>query len=245
MALLTDAPVVDTRKGGPPGDRILWPFLRMYAEVEKHETWSGTFLKRPLTPQEAKKGLDPAERDEWGFVLDTHLEVVQPSLIISMGKHVTAWLLNQPKVRMETVHGLAYPYGDATVVPAFHPSAGLTDSKRLSYTVADFKAAANVFGLWEPATRARTFRAATRADINLVRSAGTVAIDTEYDPKTGEPIMLTFSTRPDNGFAIWATDRPSLLLFGLALRSRRPRVVFHNALADLRPLKAMGIDIVG
>ena len=144
IAIVEDAPAFDRdRRGGPPGSKILWPFLRNEAGVERHEAWSTTLVKRELTAEEAKNGVDGDEIASWGAVLESQLEVAQPSLILALGKHAAGYLLAR-RVRMEVVHGLAFQRGGSVVVPAFHPAAGLKDSKRLAFSVDDFKALGRV-----------------------------------------------------------------------------------------------------
>jgi uracil-DNA glycosylase family 4 len=248
LAIIADTPAPDQdRRGGPPGEKTLWPFLRMHAGVERHEAWLGTLFKRELTEAEKKKGVEDDELASWGAVLDSQLEVVGASVLLPLGKYAASHLLGR-RARMETIHGLAFQRNDHVVVPAFHPAAGLTDSKRLAYTVDDFQALGRVLRgqqkVWSLAAGVPITGVWQAEDIADLGRFPRVAIDTEYDPKTGTPIMLTFSTVSNTGAAIWAHDIRGLIAFRQALERHRPEVLLHNALADLLPLKRMGVDLV-
>jgi uracil-DNA glycosylase family 4 len=248
IAIIADTPAPDQgRRGGPPGEKLLWPFLRAHAGVERHEAWLGTFLKRELTEREKKKGVEADELETWNTVLESQLAVVQAPVVLVLGKYAAAALLGR-RVRMETVHGLAFQNGDRVVVPAFHPAAGLTDSKRLAYTVDDFQALGRVLRgqqkVWEQALEPPSHGPAELLDFRDIERSGRISIDTEFDPKTGTPLMLTCSAYPTRGFAIWAHDRAALAYFTRVLERARPEVVLHAALADLPVLKRMGIDLV-
>lgn len=249
VAIIQDTPPPDSdRRGGPPGEKLLWPYLRMEAGLERHDVWLSHFIKRELTEDEKKKGVSDDELGEWAAVLASQLDVVAPSVVVVLGKFVAGALLGR-RVRMETVHGIAFQVADRIVVPAFHPAAGLKDSKRLVYTVADFRALGRVLRGAQPTWQrhdesGRVYGEATLDTIAEIGEYPSVAIDTEYDPRTGTPIMLTFTAKPDTGYAIWAHDAPLLDAFGEALRIFNLKVVLHNALADLLPLKKMGIDLV-
>lgn len=245
IAIIADTPAPDQdRRGGPPGEKILWPFLRMHAGVERHETWMGTLLKRELTEQEKKKGVEKDELETWASVLESQLDIVQPAVLVPMGKYAARVLLRLPAARLETVHGLAFQRDRGLVVPAWHPAAGLTDSKRLAYTVADFQALGRVLRgqqkVWSPA--------ASLPEVwdprDLLIDTRDVAIDTEFDPKTGTPLMLTLSTFAGGGAAIWVHETERLKLFREWLEAKRPTAWLHSALADLPVLKRLGIDLV-
>ncbi len=71
-----------------------------------------------------------------------------------------------------------------------------------------------------------------------------LAIDTEYDPVTREPWCLTYSTIEGQARMVRADDLVTLAMLARELEIQRPTVILHYALADLEPLRKMGIDLI-
>jgi uracil-DNA glycosylase len=56
--------------------------------------------------------------------LEAKLELIKPKVIVTLGNFATKLLLNTTQ-GITKVRGQTYPYGKATIVPTFHPSAAL------------------------------------------------------------------------------------------------------------------------
>jgi len=56
--------------------------------------------------------------------LEAKLELIDPNVIVTLGNFATKLLLNTTQ-GITKVRGQTYPYGKATLVPTFHPSAAL------------------------------------------------------------------------------------------------------------------------
>ncbi len=56
--------------------------------------------------------------------LDRHLELVDPRLVVTLGRTATAWALG-PRVRLAEVRGREQPFRGRLLLPTYHPSAAL------------------------------------------------------------------------------------------------------------------------
>jgi uracil-DNA glycosylase len=66
----------------------------------------------------------PEEIESCRPYLETQIELIDPSVIVTLGNFATKLLLNTTQ-GITKVRGQTYPYGKATLVPTFHPSAAL------------------------------------------------------------------------------------------------------------------------
>jgi len=66
----------------------------------------------------------PDEIEQCRPWLETQLELIDPKVIVTLGNFATKLLLNTTQ-GITKVRGRTYPYGKATLVPTFHPSAAL------------------------------------------------------------------------------------------------------------------------
>lgn len=255
IAVVGEAPAEkDVQQGLPlvsPAGKVHWPFLGIATGLRREQCYVTNLKKQQFTEEEEREGLDPDSFEDWRAILHDELDEVGPDSILAIGRWAAAAFLGFD-VKMERVHGIphqAWLNGGrpVTVTPAFHPAAGMRDSKRLAYTLDDYAAfgrhLAGKLAVWEPKPAGSQYRLWQPED-TFSCPLGAIAIDTEFDPKTGKPLMLTFTTEPGTGFAIRADDGPSLRRFATALAMLKPTVAFHNCLADLSKLKEMEIDIV-
>jgi DNA polymerase I-like protein with 3'-5' exonuclease and polymerase domains len=68
-----------------------------------------------------------------------------------------------------------------------------------------------------------------------------IAIDTEYDPRTGVPWCLSWSCEEGKGRVVMADNRPALAAIGAHVSNPDVLTIFHNAVADLPILESLGI----
>jgi DNA polymerase len=83
----------------------------------------------------------PEELEAYGKYLDRELEIIQPSMIVTLGRFSMAKFL--PGVTISRVHGkpheIVWQGRDLTVVPMYHPAAALRNGEVLRQTQADFQ----------------------------------------------------------------------------------------------------------
>lgn len=66
----------------------------------------------------------PAELSACRPWLDAQLSLLRPKVIVTLGNSATRWLLDS-KEGITKLRGRTYDWGDAVLVPTFHPSAAL------------------------------------------------------------------------------------------------------------------------
>ena len=82
---------------------------------------------------------DPKSAEKQAFLpyLLEQLEVVQPKLVITLGKHSLQSLL--PELEIGAVHGQKQVFEGYTVLPLYHPAAGIYNRKLRPTMLQDFK----------------------------------------------------------------------------------------------------------
>jgi DNA polymerase I-like protein with 3'-5' exonuclease and polymerase domains len=166
-------------------------------------------------------------------------------MVLAVGAYTTRALLGE--VALHTAHGLPHLGVDGvTIFPVFHPAGILHgDSNSLSLTAFDLAQA----GKWWRGEREGGDEGPEETEIvthiDNHDDVTEIAVDTEYYPLTGEPICWSVSAQPGKAIVVWPHQTREMQLLGEWIRIKKPLIIFHNALADLPPLKRMGIDIDG
>ncbi len=179
------------------------------------------------------------------------LKIVQPKIIGAIGRFATRVFI--PGAEMERIHGIPHQcyfkdLGPFTVIPIYHPAAGLRDPEKMLRTLYDFKSLADVFRGRSPnAHMADEFDGQENyrrvSDPFMVRleleGEYVVAVDTET--VRGKAWCLTLSTRPGRGILIRSDQIECLKVVAAHLSNPDVLTVLHNALFDLGILAQMGI----
>ena len=87
----------------------------------------------------------PSEISACSHHLRDDVLMTQPRVIATLGGYATRWFLGN--VNMERVHGIPFPYDGivkSTIVPIYHPAAGLHDSTNMSKILSDFQVLSQV-----------------------------------------------------------------------------------------------------
>jgi DNA polymerase len=67
--------------------------------------------------------------------LNRLVALIQPKLIVTLGRHSLAWFL--PEARLSDVHGILQQIGPYAVFPLYHPAAALlVHARRLAFEAA-------------------------------------------------------------------------------------------------------------
>lgn len=89
--------------------------------LTRDQFWIANVLQcRPPGNRDPK----PDEISECRPYLEAKIEIIKPKVIITLGNFATKLLLNTTE-GITKMRGRTYPYGDATLVPTYHPSAAL------------------------------------------------------------------------------------------------------------------------
>lgn len=197
------------------------------------------------------------------------LQAVRPSLVAAMGRFITRELVGED-VMMEAVHGQPY-YGVSyagmafTVVPCYHPAAGLHDPKSpMAARSADDIRILGLVSRGDCIPEIRDTYTPVYKLLSLLEERGAAPgawaggvlglclpfdtrgqdlrlyVDTEGSIR--RPKCISFSFAPGTGYVIMA-DEPKLLSFLWNwIKAHGPRLVFHYAPADIPVLRVLGFD---
>ncbi len=233
--------------------KVTWQLLLRYASLTREDAYVTNVCKE-LAPD------NPTEKqiERWTPRLLEELEEVQPKVVATLGLHATRWFLG-PDATMERCHGLPHkciipgPDGSfgsdspvVTVLPCYHPAAGLHTTNDLQMTAQDFEVLGEVVrgrrgprpvDEWpEPNYK-------VCAPYPPEHRSPYCAVDTEGP--AAAPWNLSWCTYPGEAGLIATTHQYLIRQFAEWLGETRPLVVMHNALHDLPVLRTMGIDILG
>jgi DNA polymerase len=89
--------------------------------LSRRQFWIGNVLK--CRPPNNRDPL-PDEIASCRPYLEQQLALIEPKVIVTLGNFATKLLLDTTE-GITKVRGRTYPYGDATLVPTYHPSAAL------------------------------------------------------------------------------------------------------------------------
>jgi len=78
----------------------------------------------------------PAEKEEWLPYLQEQLDIIQPKLIVTLGRHSMDVLL--PGLKISQVHGQPKRYKEHVYLPLFHPAAALYNGGMRQTLIDDF-----------------------------------------------------------------------------------------------------------
>ncbi len=238
--------------------KVLWFMSRLYAGLPRSAVYIDNLMDQRHTDDRGKdRGPTEAEFAAYAPGLRRRLAQVNPKLVVTLGRFSTRAVLRRD-LPMEVANGCLYhtPKGRA-VIPVVHPAAGLHQPEMLAHTahglqmVGDYLRTRGVHGEVPapvdqyPAPSYLLLQTTPQGppSIKLYPDLP-VAIDTEYDPVTREPWCLTFTDAEGKAAMIRADDKPALAAFRRALDFQAPTVILHNAMADLEPLRRMGIDVL-
>ncbi|HUB94096.1 MAG TPA: uracil-DNA glycosylase [Verrucomicrobiae bacterium] len=79
---------------------------------------------------------ESAEKEAWLPYLQEQLDIIQPKLIVTLGRHSMDVLL--PGLKISQVHGQPKRYKDHVYLPLFHPAAALYNSGMRQTLIDDF-----------------------------------------------------------------------------------------------------------
>ncbi len=107
--------------------------LLAQAELRRSEVWIGNIVKcRPLGNRDPL----PEELTICGEFLERQIEVIDPDVIITLGRYSMGRFL--PGARIGSVHGQLRKVGSRYVIPMYHPADTLKQSTLKTTILADF-----------------------------------------------------------------------------------------------------------
>jgi uracil-DNA glycosylase family 4 len=253
VAFIGEAPgAVELKERRPfvgPSGGILWPLVWRECRLDRSDVYVTNLLKIEMTPKWSKNGVPPEVLAEYGAALDEELALLPDlDITVPVGRYAARHFLGE-WAQMMTVNGRVWNLaGGRCAVPVIHPAAAMRDASQLAWTQKGLETLGRVlrgqgpepvpvapnpiiFDSWEDFV-----------DCGFRYDADTVALDTEWLPN-GQPWGLSFSDQAAHALVLRASDTAGLASLREWLVNRRPAVALHYALADLDPLRRMGIDL--
>lgn len=246
---------------GRAGDELTRTYLRL-ADLRRSEV----FLTTVVQCRQLRNGQD--QRPGAALIsscADNHLQEeiwsVNPEMIVLCGSVACSLV---PDITLEYDHGFPRRVEDCpglfgwsgTVVPMYHPAAGMTESRFMIWLLEDWERLGKYRrGAWEPPI---TSPLALKPDYRLLTTEDEVwsafdthgrgefykhlPVDTESDE--GRIWSIQFSTAPGNGYMILAENKPLIDTFDTNLSWNYDRkIVAHNAPYDLDELDEAGVHV--
>ncbi len=203
-----------------------------------------TNLVKERVPDDGDPTPEDISRDEVELLME--LREVNPKIVVPMGAPATRYFLGD-NVNMEAVHGIPHNGKGFTVLPAYHPAAGLHDQsgKMQSLIAYDFQQlAALIKGDLAPHPVIDDIKNPCYEEVGPKDVYGSLvsrtqcAVDTEG--LKGRPWGLSFSVNRGTG---WVIRKHSLALqaFQDVWGRDEMEMILHNALHDLPVLEEMGV----
>jgi uracil-DNA glycosylase family 4 len=206
----------------------------------------------------------PERIEAWSGYLEQEIAAVRPDLVVAVGRFATDWLLGH-QVDMDRVHGVPFPNVErangATVIPVFHPAAGLHQPRYKPFLQWDYHQVANA--IWDletgdyPPDRILVtdtwnghedyqdvdgYQLAELVHDRLVHSQ--YALDTEGTPDS--PWSIQVSSYVGHGYTL-RVGCPGFHIGIAALQhvsdQHDAQVIVHNGLYDIPMARAMGLEL--
>jgi uracil-DNA glycosylase family 4 len=189
-------------------------------------------------------------RDEH-FLIE-ELSAVQPKYIGCLGRFSSRWFTGRD-IQMMADHGTPYETEFGLVMPIFHPAAALYDASNVlprvysdlsrfySMTKGELLPLVDLHSL--PDYSELTNDDAQYA-YTVVKNSTLIAFDTEWytEPPYGS-WGLSFSVAEGEAFVVRSYSTGCLEMIAQAIRETESTIILHNALADLKELRKMGIVV--
>jgi uracil-DNA glycosylase family 4 len=177
--------------------------------------------------------------------LMAELDEVKPEVIGLMGTYAVEYFLHRKRAELEKTHGVPLRISslngrEATVIPMYHPAAGIHDAASLPMILDDFLRLAQVLD-GELTVREDKWLGRERYEEWVgepLRIKLDCAIDTEGT--RNKPWCLTYSTA--NGTA-WMTCRNRDGMPRQKVQVESEKVYLHNSLHDLGVLRELGVEL--
>ncbi len=183
------------------------------------------------------------------------LKRMNPKYIITLGdlpNYLFHPLANKYKIGAN--RGIPYEWQGKVILPTFHPATGLRSYEKneyprtMSFILEDFKYFGRLISGEEPfipmqPNNIETVHINQNGQITkLLQDAQIIAVDTEFNPETGDLWSLQFSTNAQTGYLVLTADIEFIREFAEIVNSNKIEIIYHNALADLSKLEKIGIQ---
>lgn len=184
------------------------------------------------------------------FIIE-EIEKTDPEFIIPMGFFAAQYFLGG--VDLHTVHGLPHKskrYPNRTILPTYHPAAGLHNTETQALIVWDFQQIQLALEGKLPERAVDQFpnpvyrELLTRQDVfDVLAGQDRILMGQDTEGYRGNPWGLSFSVEIGTAYVIRISSRDALAAFDEWLQTHDVTVILHNALHDLPILREMGVRV--
>lgn len=193
----------------------------------------------PLQDREYTKA-ETAACSKW---LKLSLGIVNPEIVVAMGRPAINWFLGSDSGTVEHLHGKPIEKDGRIILPMYHPAAALRDTGLLRHLYDDFQVLRGLLAghpitdyvvrdeYPNPDYRVADTPQLLKQVIAEVRSAGEFAIDVETTKRDTELWSVQVSTRPGSAWFIPARMFPQ---GRVGLRSWNAAAIVHHYLNDVK-----------
>jgi DNA polymerase I-like protein with 3'-5' exonuclease and polymerase domains len=193
-------------------------------------------------------------KDEIAFfehILLDEIAKTKPRIIVPMGAFASKYFLGP--VDMATVHGLPFKSKthDCTILPSFHPAAGLYSTDTQPQIVYDFEQVSLAIQGKLPDRQLDLYPDPAYIELTTYKEvrqsldgSGALLMGLDTEGYKGTPWGLSYSISEGVAYVIRAASKEALQAFADWIREHPEcLIILHNALHDLPILREMGVHV--
>lgn len=121
---------------GASGSELDYLYLRRAAKIEREDVYVTNLCKWRTDEDDSDPSKDDILRDEPELLAE--IEVVNPDILVAVGKVAANWFLLEDDANLEKYHGIPIKcprFPDKTLLVTFHPAAGLHSPERYLHLI--------------------------------------------------------------------------------------------------------------
>jgi uracil-DNA glycosylase family 4 len=213
---------------GASGAELDWVFLKRAAKLRREDVYVTNIVKWRTDSEDSDPTPEDIARDE--PELEAELLVVQPEIIVAVGKVAASWFLQKP-ADMERYYGVPVRcprFPDKTLLVTYHPAAAMRQPERYYHLIYWAFEQLGRFVRGEIGPLELQFPEIVEGDADI---PDLIAVDTEGS--VHNPWGMSWSADPAKGYVVR----------GKSISLQGKRLEGHNLLYDVNVFRSMGEEI--
>lgn len=121
---------------GASGSELDWVFLKRAAKLRREDVYVTNIVKYRTDEDDSDPTDEDIKRDEEELLLE--IEIVNPSIIVAIGRIAGAWFHQSSDIDMEKCTGVPVQcprFPDKALIVTYHPAAGLHSPERYYHQI--------------------------------------------------------------------------------------------------------------